>query len=226
MDSHCKRKDMSRQFLGQDLSITKMYDLYKKKCIKDGTSPASSITYRRVFCNEYNFSFHKPKKDSCEQCNAYAEKEKNNMLSPEDVTKQTEHLTSKERAREEKELDKQKAKSDSAVYAATFDLEAVLYTPCSTVSQIFYRRKLASYNLSVYDLESKDGKCYLWDESQGARGSSEMGTCLIAHLQGLPMSVKHVILYSDCCTGQTRNQYLSAGLLHTLNLSNNLEIIE
>jgi hypothetical protein len=148
------------------------------------------------------------------------------MLSPEDVTKQTEHLTSKEREREEKELDKQKAKSDSAVYAATFDLEAVLYTPCSTVSQIFYRRKLASYNLSVYDLESKDGKCYLWDESQGARGSSEMGTCLIAHLQGLPMSVKHVILYSDCCTGQTRNQYLSAGLLHTLNLSNNLEIIE
>jgi hypothetical protein len=34
----------------------------------------------------------------------------------------------KEREREEKELDKQKAKSDSAVYAATFDLEAVLYT--------------------------------------------------------------------------------------------------
>jgi hypothetical protein len=47
-------------------------------------------------------------------------------------------LTSKEREREEKELDKQKAKSDSAVYAATFDLEAVLYTPCSTVSQIFW----------------------------------------------------------------------------------------
>ena len=40
------------------------------------------------------------------------------MLSPEDVAKQTEHLTSKEREREEKELDKQKAKSDSAVYAA------------------------------------------------------------------------------------------------------------
>jgi hypothetical protein len=36
MDSHCKRKDTNRQFLEQDLSITKMYDLYKTKCIKDG----------------------------------------------------------------------------------------------------------------------------------------------------------------------------------------------
>ena len=40
------------------------------------------------------------------------------MLSPEDATKQTKHLTSKEREREKKELDKQKTKSDSAVYAA------------------------------------------------------------------------------------------------------------
>ena len=40
------------------------------------------------------------------------------MLSPEDATKQTEHLTSKEREREEKELDKHNAISESAVYAA------------------------------------------------------------------------------------------------------------
>lgn len=33
MDTHCKRKDTSREFLEQDLSITKMYDLYKEKCV-------------------------------------------------------------------------------------------------------------------------------------------------------------------------------------------------
>jgi hypothetical protein len=53
-----------------------MYDLYKAKCTAEEIIPASSITYRRVFCNEFNFSFHKPKKDSCEYCNAYSEKEK------------------------------------------------------------------------------------------------------------------------------------------------------
>lgn len=76
MDSHYKRKDTNRKFLQQDLSITKMYDLYKAKCTAEEIIPASSITYRRVFCNEFNFSFHKPKKDSCEYCNAYSEKEK------------------------------------------------------------------------------------------------------------------------------------------------------
>jgi hypothetical protein len=63
-----------------------MYDLYKAKCTAEEIIPASSITYRRVFCNEFNFSFHKPKKfnfsfhkpkkDSCEYCSAYSEKEK------------------------------------------------------------------------------------------------------------------------------------------------------
>jgi hypothetical protein len=41
-------------------------------------------------------------------------------------------------AREEKEHAKERAKVNQSVYAATFDLEAVLYTPCSNVSQIFY----------------------------------------------------------------------------------------
>jgi hypothetical protein len=62
MDSHYKRKDTNRKFLQQDLSITKMYDLYKAKCTAEEIITASSITYRRVFCNEFNFSFHKPKK--------------------------------------------------------------------------------------------------------------------------------------------------------------------
>jgi hypothetical protein len=63
MDSHYKRKDTNRKFLQQDLSITKMYDLYKANCTAEEIIPASSITYRRDLCNEFNFSFHKPKKD-------------------------------------------------------------------------------------------------------------------------------------------------------------------
>jgi hypothetical protein len=62
MDSHYKRKDTNRKCLQHDLSITKMYDLFKAKCTAEEIIPASSITYRRVFCNEFNFSFHKLKK--------------------------------------------------------------------------------------------------------------------------------------------------------------------
>jgi hypothetical protein len=35
MDSHYKRKDTNRKFLQHDLSITKVYDLYKAKCTDD-----------------------------------------------------------------------------------------------------------------------------------------------------------------------------------------------
>lgn len=228
MQSHYKRKDTQRQFLSQDLSINKMYELYKIKCQEDGVQPASQITYRRVFCSQYNYSFHKPKKDSCEQCNAYQEKEKASVVTDADKERQQDHLNSKDRARQEKEIDKQRAKVDKSLFAATFDLEAVLYTPCSTVSQIFYKRKLACYNLSVYDLGTKDGTCYLWDESQGARGSAEIGSCLLTHLESLPNSIKHVILYSDCCAGQNRNQYIAASLLYAVKYcrQSNINVIE
>lgn len=36
----------------------------------------------------------------------------------------------------------------------------------------------------------------------------------------------HLILYSDSCSGQNRNQYLNAGLLHALKTSRNIETIE
>jgi hypothetical protein len=48
----------------------------------------------------------------------------------------------KMRAREEKKKDKEHAKISKDTFKATFDLQAVLQTPCSIVSQIYYMRKL------------------------------------------------------------------------------------
>lgn len=108
------------------------------------------------------------------------------------------------------------SKGNKSVYTAAFDLVAVLSTPCSNVSQVYYKRKLNSYNLTVYSLADKQGTCYIWDKTHGQRGSSEIGTCVITHLKSLTSVIRHVILYSDCCSGQNRNQYLAAGLMHTV----------
>ena len=93
----------------------KMYDLYKIQCEEKGISPASAITYRRIFCNRFTISFHKPKKDTCQQCNAYAEKKKANFLDNEERTQQRFHLDLKEKGREEKEADTCKAKEDKSI---------------------------------------------------------------------------------------------------------------
>ena len=77
----------------------------------------------------------------------------------------------------------------------TFDMEAVLPTPCSNVSQVYYKRKLSCYKCSVYSLGDGKGYCYLWNESEGQRGSCEIGTCLGMYIKSMPPSVKHVCLF-------------------------------
>ena len=61
-----------------------------------------------------------------------------------------EHQRRKVQGRIERDNDKEIAKKNRNVHVVTFDLEAVLPTPCSLVSQVYYKRKLSCYNLSVY----------------------------------------------------------------------------
>lgn len=201
-------------------------NLYEEKCKSDNIVPVSSKVYRTTFCTEYNLSFHKPTKDTCAFCNTYQEKEHTGVVSEEDKINYAEHLKRKDEARSEKEKDKEASKQEKSIYTATFDLQAVLYTLCSNVSKAFYKRKLNCYNLTIFSLADKSGSCYIWDETNGQRGSSEIGSCLITLLKSLPSIVKHVILYSDCCSGQNRNQYRAAGLHHTVKASPSLEILE
>jgi hypothetical protein len=102
--------------------------------------------------------------------------------------------------------------TDKTVCTATFDLQKVLICPSGKVGLIFYKRKLASYNLTVFELESK-GHCFMWDESVAKRGSCEIASSMWKWLKGLPPSVVHVILYCDCCGGQNRNVQMVAMIL-------------
>ena len=136
--SHYKRKNTQRQFLEPGLNVSRMNDLYIEKCKSDNVIPVSSKVYRTTFCTEYNLSFHKPKKDTCAFCNTYQEKEHTGVVSEADKTNYTEHLKRKE-DRSEKEKDKEASKQDKSIYTATFDLQAGLYTPCSNLSNVFYK---------------------------------------------------------------------------------------
>ena len=73
MESHYTRKESQRQYLAQDLSIRTMWELYKEKSLKDGEEFVKEHTksYRNIFCEDYNLSFFKPKKDQCSLCARY-----------------------------------------------------------------------------------------------------------------------------------------------------------
>lgn len=62
MESHYSRKDSRKEYLAHDLNINKMYELYAIKCKQENTTPVKESKYRQVFCEDYNFSFYRPKK--------------------------------------------------------------------------------------------------------------------------------------------------------------------
>ncbi|CAG9814709.1 unnamed protein product [Phaedon cochleariae] len=215
MESHYCRSKTKRKYISSELNITKMYELYVEKCDEENVlDPVSSAVYRKIFCSEYNLGFHRPKKDSCATCEKYKQVE--NEKKQEMKEEYDRHIKNKEVARKKKESDKKRSETDISFKSVTFDLQSVLYTPCSEVSHYYYALKFCSYNLCVYDQASKDGFSYFWTETDGKRGSDEIGTALFMYFKSLPESVKHVSLYSDSCGGQNRNRFIASLLLYVV----------
>ena len=57
-ESHYSRNDNSnRRYLSPDLTISKMYSLYREQCTEKGRRPVSDWVYRKVFNEQYNLAF-------------------------------------------------------------------------------------------------------------------------------------------------------------------------
>lgn len=167
MESHYSRKTSSKLYLASNLSIPKMYELYKEKCNDDARAPVSINVYRKNFATEYNMDFHKPKKDQCLLCNKYHTAKAEN--SP-DLQLYDMHMTLKDQSRKAKEEDKERANKDISFNSITLDLQKVLHMPNSNVSLLYYLRKVNVYNATIYEARSpNDGYCFLWNELNGKK---------------------------------------------------------
>ena len=170
---------------------------------QEGIKKVSESKYISVL-SKFNIGLHKPQKDDCSQCTIY----RNSPKTQESEKKQAEHLLRAEMAREEKDRNKERAASDKTFVAIICDLEQVSSCPKATAQQFFYVSKVSCYNYSVYDLGTKDGTCYRWDETKSKRGASEMGSGLHHYLtQVIPKDVREVAVWADTCGGQNRNQH-------------------
>lgn len=206
--SHYCRASSSKQYLQSNLTLRKMYELYKQNT---SGKVASEVIYRKEF-RKFNFSFHKPKKDTCVKCFKFHHipaKDK----SETDKEEHQKHLDRKTRARQEKEEDKIKAAMDKSKHCVTFDLQKVLDTPSAEAGPLFYKRKLSVYNLTFFNLDTKLCQAFIWDETEGHRGANEIASCVLHYLSALPASVSEVILYSDSCMGQNKNMFMTS-MLH------------
>ena len=72
---------------------------------------------------------------------------------------------------------------NQTVAAVVFDLEEVLPTPSSTESCLYYKQKLNTFDLTVYDYRHGQGFCHVWPETEGQRGSNEIASSIYRYLQ-------------------------------------------
>lgn len=175
VDSHyCRSSDSykNKRFLHPGTTIAQLHRLYQEAAAASGVRAAGIQHFSSVF-HEQNYSVFIPRKDQCDVCVSF----KHGNISKNDYDS---HILKKEEARQEKLLDKESANAEKSVW--TMDLQAVLLCPETQASSMYYKTKLQVHNFTLFDLRTKEGYCYIWDESQGDL-SSEVFACLQYHLR-------------------------------------------
>lgn len=211
--SHFCRSTTKRKYLDRRLNVRKMWRFYKDwmSTSKPTDAIKSEKYYRFIFNTQFNLGFQRPKKDLCDLCVVFelcspAQREKMQQ-------KYDEHISNKEKAKASKAADTlfAKANKDSVCYAI-FDLQKVLNVPKIDASMAYYLRKLAMYNLTIYDVIQHKGFCYVWDESNAARGANEIATCVLKFIDMIVLAtqIREFIFRSDNCFGQNKNKFLFA----------------
>lgn len=208
MPSHYCRKESSKLYLEQFFQTKQeLYKLYKKYC-EDNSFPElvlSTPVFDQVF-SDMNLALYQPRKDRCDTCCGYETKN----ISEEEYQ---EHLRKKERARQEKNKDKELAKQGK-VYTLCMDMQAVKICPMINASAIYYKTKLSVHNFTIYDMDSHVCKNYWFNETEGDLSASTFANFVIDFIKDKCTKKIPIILYSDGCSYQNKNVVLSNALLN------------
>lgn len=213
VESHYCRSNTSREYLHSDLTIKKMYAMFTEELGSSASKPCLT-TYRSVF-NSMNLSFLRPKKDMCGLCKTYFDGSPETKLRLKATYE--EHTKTKNAIREIKKSCKTAAENDPKVVCCCFDLQQVIYLPMSSDGAVFYKRRFAVYNLTFYDVATRECYCFTWNECDSGRGASEISTALLKILKIYDKKQpQYIYLFADGCGGQNKNSIVAGALMYIL----------
>ncbi|XP_063216479.1 uncharacterized protein LOC134527593 [Bacillus rossius redtenbacheri] len=195
-----------------------IYNDYKKGMDDTGESAVSFNVFRNSF-KSFNLAFHKPKKDKCGLCESIKNKTASGDMNATDRESYLTYMNEKYATYAEYKEDTKETKENASLIVASFDLQRVLTTPHSDSTLMYYARKYAFYNLTVYENRNGRGTCYVWGECDGRKGSTEISTCVSLWLQDIDKELgEHqqldIVLYCDNCPGQNKNRCMFSMLYH------------
>lgn len=210
--SHYKRETSDALYLHPSLSLSKMYELFQIdwKNNKEDILPPSRQYYQEAF-KSLNLKFKPLKSDTCKTCdmlslrlqNASGQEKENISKTLHDHQEKAEYLQKKMKD------DFAAAKGNPRLQSLAFDLQKVLQLPKAPTNILFYMRNLCMFNLGIHDGSTDDGYFHTWLETTAGRGSQEIVSCILKHLnQHLKPTTETLILWCDSCGGQNRNHIL------------------
>ena len=148
MESYYCRSSSSKLYIQQMyLTHTALFKEYKVYCIQHGYQAGEWDLFIKIF-KQKNLSLFSPRKDQCDVCFAHTE----GNISDEVYL---DHISKKNAAQLEKDLDKERGNVDKTVIVITLDLEGVMLCPKLQASALYNKTKLACHNFTVFDLKQK-----------------------------------------------------------------------
>lgn len=95
--------------------------------------------------------------------------------------------------------------NEVGLHTISIDLQQTLPTLKLSCGSAFYLRKIWTQNVGIYNCGNDSGYMFLLDESIAARGSDEIGSCLLKYLRCMNIKSKKLFVFSDNCAGQNKN---------------------
>lgn len=219
MPAHYCRRDSTKLYLEDTYkSLTDLYRVYVNEFCKD-CKPLSRTIFSRMF-KKHNLSLFQQKKDQCNICFAH---KKGNITEIEWKT----HVDNKNKARNTKNKDKEAALNGECI-CLTMDLQAVKLSPQLPAGKIYFKTKLCCHNFTIFNLATRDVTCYWFSEDQNNQlVSSTFTSCIIDYLESKNLSINKlpIIIYSDGCGYQNRNNVLANALLNFA-ITNNIVVFQ
>lgn len=206
LPSHYCRQSTSKLYLEPIIQTkAQLYRLYVDYSVSRNEPAASRKVFEGILFEE-NIGIFQPKKDACDKCCAHQA----GNISDEQYTK---HIELKDLARAEKAVDKEAAQKGT-IHALTADLQAVKLCPFLNASALYFKTKLAVHNFSVYNMGNNGVACYWFDETACDLKATTYASFFTDYLKKLlDNNCKDVVIYTDGCTAQNRNNIVSNALL-------------
>lgn len=221
--SHYCRKVTNAKFLSADLTMVKMYELYKE----DHEDAIGFSSYKRIFYDNFNLRFKCPKKDTCQRCDKFVVQKSQargeTLLQLQQA--HNKHLDKAGSLEDQMNEDLLRAKTVPECETLTFDLQKTHPLPKLSTNVAYYKRQLNLYNFGIHVGSTGKGFFNVWQENEASKGTQEVGSCLKKYIDSIKAPVKKLILWSDACGGQNRSIKLVLILTHILQNHSSLESI-